>query len=1190
MIPIPVGIIAARGGAPGETGPIVTHPYPRLGFDVYSGTVGATVDLDLLANDDPVDGSGVLTLTSVGVSAGSASILNNRARVTYPAAPQTVYGTYTAKNGTGLSSTGAFEITVQAVAVPTSLRFSPPHKPASESEVAVWSCPVAGGSPPQGDWSKYLLIAMPNAPVTGAIVQTALRYKGVLLKGAAMRPAGTVAKTTGGGNAPVIAPVQLARNEVGVAADFGPDRYTLPASGNVIPVSTATQLTTALTNAQPGDHIVLANGTYGGTFTLSANGTAAAPIVVRSANLNGAVLSGMLKLTGQYSWAYGLSFTGMGGGSTDGPLQLRGSRNTASRCRFTGRRGVYVPSAARYWSIGYCEFLGSPPSGAPNTIRYDSIMVDDNNGAIPRWGHIYRCFFHSPETNDDSPSHHIYVGNSYNNTDDPVFTWDDLIAERCLFGTSSNPTNLRRCHYTKRAGSILYCTVYASRGTFGLRDGKGGRIWGCHVEGVNTFNVNNSDHDLRGNRARNLSDGAVVLQCDSGVKGGGLYRAADNAFLLWNDFAVHVGHQENTPFIDDVRGVRIYNHTGTVTLLHQTGTIQNNNYTGPETGGSSSILGLEAVLDLQFDGNDAAFPSGLRPYLWIDGLDYDAAAAGSPGVSQSIWWGHLLKVGTADTAKNRFDRWCDVILQRVRIANGHYWLEIAGDTDPQSHYLRPASGYRRLLLWRHDAAWHGTGVLAHGTNLYPPHPEGYVELADIAFRPMPSSTAVKASWTNESVNFLDADDPTLIDPATAKYYGLYIKNLWLKPESWTDKTSYVLVKSPATRTVGASRIDLSSYKAAAHPYNYTGATSGGAFNRTAGSFDAFANLGTPGQAMVTTSEVGTGVRVTTAQGLLDYLGVVSPPQPATFRSGLTWRSGVRDGTATVSQANAIGTWRGRPIDMVLTYIDNAAFDVSWAACINYGSIQPGGTSADFHSAGIQVRVSVPLLIKSEAGQFARGAAGAFDTYHQQIANKLKAIFGSDMFWIGLGWEANRGYWWEFEGPGISQAANYKSFWRRTALLYKNTCPGARLVWNNLKSIAVNLNDFYPGNDCVDVIGIDPYDNGSGAYADDAAGWTRMLGSYNASTGNVQGLGGMLAYAKAKGKKLSIDEWGPTNKTQTAADPANNSYYVSRMYEFFEANAADIEFECYSNYGNHRIYPKQSWLNLASDAYLAKWRP
>lgn len=47
MIPIPVGIIAARGGAPGETGPIVTHPYPRLGFDVYSGTVGATVDLEI---------------------------------------------------------------------------------------------------------------------------------------------------------------------------------------------------------------------------------------------------------------------------------------------------------------------------------------------------------------------------------------------------------------------------------------------------------------------------------------------------------------------------------------------------------------------------------------------------------------------------------------------------------------------------------------------------------------------------------------------------------------------------------------------------------------------------------------------------------------------------------------------------------------------------------------------------------------------------------------------------------------------------------------------------------------------------------------------------------------------------------------------------------------------------------------
>lgn len=57
-------------------------------------------------------------------------------------------------------------------------------------------------------------------------------------------------------------------------------------------VSSSAQLSSALSNAQPGDKIVLANGTYSGSFTISGkNGTAVAGISVEAANTGGAVFS-----------------------------------------------------------------------------------------------------------------------------------------------------------------------------------------------------------------------------------------------------------------------------------------------------------------------------------------------------------------------------------------------------------------------------------------------------------------------------------------------------------------------------------------------------------------------------------------------------------------------------------------------------------------------------------------------------------------------------------------------------------------------------------------------------------------------------------------------------------------------------------------------------------------------------------
>lgn len=64
------------------------------------------------------------------------------------------------------------------------------------------------------------------------------------------------------------------------------------ASARRVPVTDAASLRAALAAAAPGDVIELANGTYAGSFSIGASGTAERPIVIRGATRDGVILDG----------------------------------------------------------------------------------------------------------------------------------------------------------------------------------------------------------------------------------------------------------------------------------------------------------------------------------------------------------------------------------------------------------------------------------------------------------------------------------------------------------------------------------------------------------------------------------------------------------------------------------------------------------------------------------------------------------------------------------------------------------------------------------------------------------------------------------------------------------------------------------------------------------------------------------
>lgn len=299
----------------------------------------------------------------------------------------------------------------------------------------------------------------------------------------------------------------------------------------------------------------------------------------------------------------------------------------------------------------------------------------------------------------------------------------------------------------------------------------------------------------------------------------------------------------------------------------------------------------------------------------------------------------------------------------------------------------------------------------------------------------------------------------------------------------------------------------------------------------------------------------------------------------------------------LARIKAFDNWRGRKSGAALQFISFHYFNADYAAFLQAPALT--ANLAAFKAAGLTNVFSIPLVNKADAGRFAHVAAGGIDAPHQAIANRLRQIMGTGRIYLRLGWESDHGYPWSISGhDGVGQPdpalpADYIAAWRRIASIYKSTLPGAVMVWNTLKNPPVNWARYYPGDDVVGLISIDLYDNGAGGFfSSNNAAWKSFgLGSYDAATGRVQGMKGVLDFARSRGKKIALDEWGVTNRTLRASDGANNSFFAPAVFKFLNDNKKYIEYEFYFNLGGgntHLIYPRVSYNLRPSKAYLTKW--
>jgi hypothetical protein len=297
------------------------------------------------------------------------------------------------------------------------------------------------------------------------------------------------------------------------------------------------------------------------------------------------------------------------------------------------------------------------------------------------------------------------------------------------------------------------------------------------------------------------------------------------------------------------------------------------------------------------------------------------------------------------------------------------------------------------------------------------------------------------------------------------------------------------------------------------------------------------------------------------------------------RSGLPWASGASSGS------DDLETWRGRKLDVRTAFL---ASREGWTELAQVSWLDRWVADGGYTVVG------VGLLPETARGQLAQCAAGAFDAWIRKIGVGMVAA-GAGNAILRLGWEANRvgGYAWAI----TSDPGPFKGCYRRWVQVLRSV-PGQSFTfdWNmgSRGSLPYHVDRAYPGDAYVDVIGVQYYDRCPPAVTQ--ADWNLRYNAANPDNGSPWGIGRWLAYARSKGKRLSVPEWGIGGPIDACGKPGiDNPFFIRKMHGFFKDNAASIAYEAYFNGngtpgvpGSHEIAPPNAINPLSWAAYDALW--
>lgn len=304
--------------------------------------------------------------------------------------------------------------------------------------------------------------------------------------------------------------------------------------------------------------------------------------------------------------------------------------------------------------------------------------------------------------------------------------------------------------------------------------------------------------------------------------------------------------------------------------------------------------------------------------------------------------------------------------------------------------------------------------------------------------------------------------------------------------------------------------------------------------------------------------------------IVDLGGVPSDPgtgtpgsgtMPVLGRSGLSWNSGVlTGGNGSVTSANEFFNWRNRPGDSIMYFTGRATWtDLTWLR--------------DDLTAWPGYRV-IALPSQPTGQSNAATAAGTNNAFWIQYGLNLKNKGWDDGRTImRLNWEANGNWYsWAWQNGGPAQ---FVQAYKNVVNSVKVHAPKTKFIMNmnrgnNYDGTVWQTQIMDPLIGFVDIVGLDSYDHAP-AQTNDS--------SWNSTLAQNPGLTSVATYCRAKGVKMSLDEWGPSyGVSGSFTGGGDNPYYMAKMWDWINANDDVLALETeYNHVGapsslKHQIFP------------------
>jgi hypothetical protein len=249
--------------------------------------------------------------------------------------------------------------------------------------------------------------------------------------------------------------------------------------------------------------------------------------------------------------------------------------------------------------------------------------------------------------------------------------------------------------------------------------------------------------------------------------------------------------------------------------------------------------------------------------------------------------------------------------------------------------------------------------------------------------------------------------------------------------------------------------------------------------------------------------------------------------------------------AGVEDPYEFGSWLGRPVQVWQTwnnFPDWATMETVPPAHLYFTG--EGDPPFDQRFPG-RMSMGQPLFAADET--VADCAGGGDDAHYTNIARELERIGFGDTI-VRLAWEQNGDWqWWH---ATTANAADWVTCFRHAYQSFKAVDHRFVIEWNPNKSTDMPGFDTrlsYPGDQYVDVVGVDFYDHYP-PYPDQAA-WDANYGNTE-NGGSPTGMGAWIAFARMHHKQIAFPEWGLDR--QNDPDHPDNGFFVTKMADTFAA--------------------------------------